>query len=364
MTGFRTLPGAPVFRVPSGPRLALPSPFLFSYARHALEAWLAFEERRRGTRLGRVFLPDAMCHEVAASLTAAGRAVEWYPLGPGFAADPDGLAGRLAPHRGRAAALVCHFYGRLERGLRAVAEACRRAEVPLAEDCTHLPYPAPADAPPSEADVRIYSLRKVYGVPYGAVARLARGQEEFDAGAAAAGRTDPGGPGLAAWAARELVKRAAVAARLPIRRAYRDLSLDPLSPYSRAHPWAEGLIGAGEAGRAVRARRANYALYRAAADAFAGWAEVLPLDGPDDVPYQLLLTLPPASDPVAFISFCLERGISALAGLALDRGVLAGLAADHPYRRWAALPLHQDLGPDDVAYALEAVRAWRRERGL
>lgn len=364
VSAFRTVPGAPVFRFPSAPRLALPTPFLFSYERHALEVWLRFEESRRGARLERVFLPDAMCHEVAASVSAFGRTVEWYPLGADFAVDADALARRLSPHRGRAAALVCHFYGRLVRGFGDAAAACRSAEVPLAEDCTHLPFPAPADAPPA-ADARFYSMRKVYGVPYGSTARLARDQEGFNAfaEAATAGGADADGTRVARWAVRELFKRAAVAARLPIRRAYRDLSDDPLAAFQRVHPLGERLLAAGEPERAARVRRANYGLYLAASDAFAGWADVLAFDLPGDVPYQLLLTLPAGADPVEFIAFCLSRGVSALAGLALDAGVLGALPAEHPYRRRAALPLHQDVGADDVAYVLETVRAWRREHG-
>lgn len=363
---FRTVPGAPYLRLGGGPRLPTPTPFWFSFERHALESWLRFEEARRGARLDAVLVPDFMCHEVVNSLRDARREAVFFPLGPDFSVDPARVAEALAPRRGRAAVFMCHFYGRLVRSWAGVAEACRAAGAPLAEDCAHLPYPDPEDAAPAAADVRLYTFRKVYGVPYGATARLRSGQAEFNAFAAerSGPKADGDTAGLLAWGARELVKRAAIAARLPLRRAYRDLSQDPLKPFEAAHPWAEGFLGAGEPERARRRRRENHALYRAADDVFRGWAEPLACDGEGDVPYQLLLTLSPRVEPREFISFCLARGVSALAGLALHEDVLRALPAGHPYLRQAALPLHQDVSAEDVAYVLEVARAFRRERGL
>jgi hypothetical protein len=362
VSAFRTVPGAPFWRLPRGGPLPAPTPFLFSFERHALERWLQFAESRRGARLADVLVPDYMCHEVVASLRAAGRTVSYYPLGPGFEPDVERLAGLLAPRRGRAAVMACHFYGRRIRAWDGLLAAGRAADAPLAEDCAHRPFPEPG-AP--DADVRLHTFRKTYGVPYGATALLREGQAAFNGFVeeVSAPRADRDGAGLLRWGARELAKRAAIAARLPLRRSYRDLSQDPLKPFESVHPWAAGLLRAGDPERARRVRLGNLARYAAGAAAFDGWAEPLAFDPARDVPYQLLLTLAPGLSPRAAIAYFLERGVSALEGLALPHDVLAGLAPEHPYRRQLALPLHQDVGPDDVAYVLETARAFRRESG-
>ena len=329
----------------------------FSFERHAMLAALEWFGRRAGEPLSLVAVPDYMCHEVIVTLRERGCALVTYPVNAALETEPEAVAAALGDAR-RAAVLVCHFYGRLNRRFGETAGLCRRRGWTLLEDCAHLPYPFPEGAEPFLSDVRLHTFRKLYGVPYGASAVLRLDQEGFNAFLTARGAPlpDGDGAGVLRWAARETLKRMVVAAGVTVRREYRDLSQDPLKPFDRAHPWVERLLPEGEWRTAVERRRANYRRYMENVPAFAGWAEPLEFDVRRDVPYQLLLTLRAGLDPQAFIDFFLARGVSALRGLALHDDVLKRLPKEHPFNRQVSLPLHQDVDDEDVDRVVSLIR--------
>jgi hypothetical protein len=253
--------------------------------------------------------------------------------------------------------LICHFYGRMSPAFTECSKVCRENGISVVEDCTHLPFPYLADYQYGEWDARLYSLRKVYPVPYGATIVLREGQERFARYVRSnTPRQFRQGVGEALhWAVKQVAKKGIQLTRRSYAVPYRDMPDDSLKPYDSAFPGLGSLLSRRNFEKAVSRRRANYQTYLRWREVFEMYGHILPFDLDRDVPYMFVLFLSEDRDPVALSKTLMERSIPAVPGLTLDPCVREGLPSDHVYRRILTLPVHQDICEGHINYIAEVL---------
>lgn len=337
--------------------LPIPPPGLFSYARHALLYYLRYLAEVRKKPVEGVLLPDYMCHEVANALRQHGYRAVYYPLADRFEVTVEAIKRACAYSDDADVILACHFYGRMNPAFAECSKLCREKGISIVEDCTHLPFPFLADYQDDDWDARLYSLRKVYPVPYGATIVLREGQERFARYVqTSAPRRFRQGVGEALhWAVKQVAKKGIMLTRRGYTVPYRDMPDDSLKPYDSAFPGLGSLLSKRNFEEAVSRRRANYQTYLRWREVFEMYGHILPFDLDRDVPYMFVLFLSEDRDPVALSKTLMDRSIPAVPGLTLDPCVWEGLPSDHMYRRILTLPVHQDIREGHINYIAEVL---------
>lgn len=342
-------------------KLDFPPPGLFSTARRAILCYLNYLSEAGRRRPQAVLLPDYMCREVGLALREAGYSARFYPLDRSFDVSLKGLETAIQGAGGTCAVVAAHFYGRICRNIAEVEKLCGARGLPLIEDCVHLPFPAYCAPADFHSEARVFTLRKIYPVPFGAAIALKTGQEEFGRFAQAQGSMSRrgSGPEFLRWAAKQLAKKGLLASGLGYAAPYRDVSLDPSTPFHFAPPWLAGLLSMRNCEDAVALRRKNYLTYLEHARTFRRWGEILEFDVRTDAPYMFVLDLKEGLGAESLLRALALRGIPAAPGLALDPEVLRSLPEDHRYRRIVVFPVHQDIEERHIrriAGALEELR--------
>jgi|GEM_PF-3130522 len=345
VVGLRSLIGAR--------RLAFPHYGIFSCARYGLLYYLDYLRQARSGASVRVLLPDYMCRDVGHALKQHGYEPLYYPLAADFDVAEEALAEIDAQGPGCLAILLGHFYGRLSRNRRAVARWCREKDLPLIEDCVHLPFPHHAAINEDGVAAKLYSLRKVYPVPHGGVVVAGESRDAFGdflsrrAGAVARGNATE----MLDWTVRQVAKKALLLMKMRYAAPRRDGG-DELPPFNYAWRFLPRLLPGDSGAATIKRRRENYALYMQHRDVLAQWGDVLALDVERDVPYMFVMLLKEHYDAEKAASRLEALGIPAGTGLALDPAVFAGLPRSHPYRRIMTLPVHQDIDAEHIAHIM------------
>lgn len=334
-------------------RLSFPHYGIFSCARYGLLSYLDYVSQTRPGATRRVLLPDYMCRDVGHALKQHGYEPRYYPLGADFEVSMQALED-VEAQTGRCQAIVLgHFYGRLSRNRRAVARWCREKDLPLIEDCVHLPFPHHAAFEEDRVAAKLYSLRKVYPVPHGGVLVVGDDRDAFAdflsrrVGAVARGNATE----MLDWMVRQVAKKALLLMKMSYAPPRRDGG-DEMPPFNYAWRFLRRLLPGDSGDVATKRRRENYALYMQHRDILAQWGDVLALDAERDVPYMFVIFLKEHYDAGKAASRLEALGIPAGTGLALDPAVSAGLPRSHPYRRILTLPVHQDIDAEHIAHIM------------
>ncbi len=93
--------------------------------------WLAVEAA--GARGGEVAVPDFVCAQVTDTVQRAGAKPVFYRVGRGLTVTAENFEAALTERT--CAAILVHYFGRVQERVRSLAEICRKRGVPLIEDC-------------------------------------------------------------------------------------------------------------------------------------------------------------------------------------------------------------------------------------
>ena len=325
---------------------------LFSRARYALASYL----EAAGLAQGTLYVPAYICAEAVAGLGTNGPRVRYYPLGQHLAPDWAWLAGREFGDRD--SLLLVHYFG-FPNDVDRALELCRDRGLRLIEDCAHsFLTTREGRAIGTFGDAGLYAYHKLLPIPDGA--GLVR---RSSPGADVLGPAPRSGLAEGDVIARQLVKFGIYRAGLARLMLYR---LRRNGHDSAAHlvvGAGRGISGAsarllralaGELDGIAARRRDNY---RALASAFRDFPEASPLfpDLEDGVcPYAFPVQV---EDRAEIIDRLRREGVAAYRWPDLPPEV-AG-SSDFPNANRLAgrvmmLPVHQDVGPKDVARIVDA----------
>ena len=93
--------------------------------------WLALEAA--GVRGGEVAVPDFVCAQVPEAVQRAGASPVFYRVGRDLAVIAESFEAALS--KDTRAAILVHYFGRVQECVQSLAEICRKRGVPLIEDC-------------------------------------------------------------------------------------------------------------------------------------------------------------------------------------------------------------------------------------
>jgi dTDP-4-amino-4,6-dideoxygalactose transaminase len=331
---------------------------LFSRARYALGSYLQSEGLTQGT----LYVPAYICAEAVAGLGAGGPRVRYYPVGEYLAPDWAWLGGQEFGDGD--SLLLVHYFGfpnDLERAL----DLRRERGLRLIEDCAHsFLTTRMGRAVGTFGDAGIYAYHKLLPIPDGA-GLTRRSSREVDV----AGPAPRSGLSESRAIARQVVKfgiyRSGLARPLLYRwRNGHDSAARPGTGTERGISGASVRllrVLARQFERIVVRRRDNF---QALASAFRHFPEAAPLfpDLDDGVcPYAFPVQV---EDRARLIGLLRREGVAAYRWPDLPSNV-AG-SADFPNanqlgERVMLLPVHQDLGPKDVARIVAAYARIRSE---
>lgn len=270
----------------------------------------------------------------------------FYPLNEGLQpVPPDGL-------RSDDVFLAAHLYGIVVHDgvLRSIAKRCREIGALLIEDCAHLPYPLRS---PPEGALQLFSLRKTYAVPHGALLVVPEAEaSEFFAYVARQPYRDPGSISRWKWRARETAKRWIL--DLKIKKKLSGAAGDGSLPsFELSGQNLEDVDWDRAAAESAERRRENARYFLSHLGQFE--IKPLPLNLNDDIPYQILIAS--QFDVAQSLLFSLrENGVSATTGSELSPAILAQLPPDHLYRRWIALPVHPGVTKGAIDHMIRRMR--------
>lgn len=362
------IPGNPfaLFPFSKGEKLNFPTSFLISYERHAIMLYLQYLKENQSRRIETILMPDFMCHEVVKTFRENQYNVVFYPLDQDLSVDLEEVEKLVKAFGSRnSAAMIYHPYGKMIKNRNEVCLFFKRNGILILEDMAHLPYPYDFDSAHQLFDARFYSLRKIYGVPYGAAVCVQDSAEDFEKFICTQKKLihDKGSFKLFSWYMRQFVKKSIVRLSIPFQQSYRDLSQEPLENYQLGFNFIKKIISQDEYQRVIHHRRENFKYYAEHFDVFENWARPLMFDCHKDIPYQLLLFLKEGFDPVSVVSCFRKNGVAAVLGMALSESVLKDLPQSHIYHRQIALPLHQDISPREIERIICVCRSFKNNEG-
>ncbi len=338
-------------------KMQFPPPGVFSFARYALIYYLMYLSFVQKREIRNVLLPDYMCHEVGAALRGYGYEPHYYSLDRHFDIRFGVMRELIEEPHACNVMIIGHFYGRICRNFEEVARVCRERDICVIEDCVHLPFPYHSGFADTSSDAKLFTLRKVYPVPHGAVIVLREGQEQFGRFVAVniSKRRGQGIWDATHWACLQIVKKYLQLTGTGYRVRYRDISRDPLKPFNYAFPGIDKFLSMKNCRDAVWLRRRNYELYTEHVRVFESWGEVLEYDIEKDVPYMFLILLNEEYDARAIVRSLFRYGVPAVLGLALDPSVVRVLPCKHSYNQIITLPIHQDINERHIRHIADVL---------
>ncbi|MBF0104191.1 MAG: hypothetical protein HQM16_02580 [Deltaproteobacteria bacterium] len=331
----------------------------FSYGRHAFVSYFKYLEHQF-QKINTVWVPDYICHEVVNSFNAYNYEVKYYPLNDELEPDLNTIASitkEAVPHD---VFLLCHFYGKIVKNLKEISSLLTSKQIHLIEDCVHLPFANLEISRPAHSAARMFSFRKIYPVPYGSFLVTKDEQKKFTnfLSQHIEAHVDHQTARVIRWMAREYLKSLALRFKIPVKRKYTNLSLDPLQPFNFAHPLVERMIDQNDWHVCFSQRRENYVLYQQYFKPQTDWIKPFEFDIQNDCPYQFPLTLASGMERKHFVSYFLKHGVAAQFGLALHKNVLDRLPKDHHYNRHVTLPVHQGISEKEVMYVCDLLKQY------
>jgi len=361
------IPGSPLIKYfPNHQnRLLKRTEFLFSYERYPLVYYLRFHANKSGKSISSILVPDYMCHEVNKTYRDFGYKVSFYPVSLDFSIDLDTLDNAVnSMNEKPQVILIFHAYGKIVKNLQEILNYCQMKGIIPLEDCAHLPYPYFAHHSENSSNAKFYTLRKVYPVPYGAIAVIKDNQTEFDQFIQNNVKIihDLNSYKMIKWILREYLKRSIVFLGISVKRSYRDLSQDPLKKNNFAHKWVKLLIEEDEWEIQIIKRRLNYIYFLKNIERFTNWITPIEYDVQTDVPYKFIFYLREDIDKFKFINYFLSHGISTELGLALEDQFSKN--DKNPFNRHVSFPLHQSIEFKHIEYICNQLEQFQKLENL
>lgn len=325
---------------------------LFSRARHALASYLEVVGLARGT----LYVPAYICAEAVAGLGMDGPSVRYYPVGRDLTPDWAWLAGRKFGDRD--SLLLVHYFG-FPNDVDRALELCHDRGLHLIEDCAHSFLTTHGGKVIGTfGDAGVYAYHKLLPIPDGAglVRRSSLGTD-------ALGPERSAGLAEGRAIARQLVKfgiyRMGLARLLlyGARRNGHDSAANTVSGSGRGISGASVRLLralAGDFGGIVARRRDNYRSLAAAFQDSPGVAPLFP-DLEDGVcPYAFPVEVESRNEVINRLR---GEGVAAYRWPDLPSEVSG--SSDYPdanrlASRVMLLPVHQDIGPKDIARIVDA----------
>jgi hypothetical protein len=348
----RLIPGAPRLKIPKVISSEPDTELYFSYARHAMIKFLDFIRIVENSFHVRLIAPNYMCHEVINAISPRVTSVDYYDVTVDFEVNFETLLALIDSDKLNVV-LVSHLYGRLFPQTM-IADLEGRHRVYVIEDSAHLPRFYLSEMP-IRSSIRVFTYRKLFGVPHGATCALREGLDEpFKNYYRNTGESFSHywtNLQEIRWIIREVVKSLLIIFRInPLGRRYKELGSDPLNSITSLSLCVRQLIRHQDLSNFIERRRSNYVALKEIFDSqSSGWRYVK-FDLSKDIPYQFVVYKDEPFESVGIINDFLSFGISVVKGLELPRTVREKLGHSHPFNNQICFPLHQDLDDADIAY--------------
>jgi hypothetical protein len=206
---------------------------LFSIERYALNYFIQFLQKNDPKAKPGILVPNFMCHEVNNAFKEFGLDVISYPIELNFTINLDKLDKAYSTHQNKVSfVLVSHLYGKRIKNLDAIMAWAQSKKIYILEDAAHLPFIGCHEDIVSDA--KFYSIRKIYGLPRGAIIVNSKKYNHFYKFKKNIFQHKIKNVTIFIWFLRDLLKRLMISSKITLSRKYSDLSLDPLSPVNMA----------------------------------------------------------------------------------------------------------------------------------
>lgn len=323
------------------------APHLTRFSRDALHSVFSALGAPRGTP---VWCPSFHCGMEVRAAAVAGFTPRFYRLRDDLTVDERHLAECLGEAAGPV--LLIHYFGFAQPGIARIATLCRRKGVPLIEDCSHAFLSRFDSAPIGTAGTAAtFSLYKTFGTSDGGALRFDGAPFETQAGPRIAWSAQWGSV-RRRWRDRPPIVRAeeTILARFVRRKvtAWRQIFEAPWQAAEGISRLSLALIRRHDPAQIVARRRRNYVRLDALLRDVDGYRPVVPSLPDESCPLYLPLFVRNRED--VFVKLFAARVEPFIFGMWQHPAMAADAFPESRAMRdeILCLPIHQDLGDDDI----------------